>query len=88
MEKQPSFMTFPSLFPIKIMGKNEPNLKDEIIDIIRQHFPDTQDKDIHCKESKKGNYLAISAILFIKDQPTLDALYQELTKHPLIKMVL
>ena len=88
MKKDQTLMTFPCEFQIKIIGNNSELFVVEIIEITRKHFPDTQQKAIEKKPSQQGNYLAISITLYVEDQPTLDALYMDLTQHPDIKMVL
>ncbi len=88
MKKTTTLMTFPCEFQIKIIGTNSDLFWLEVINITRKHFPDTHDQSIEKRPSKKDNYLAISITLYVEDQPTLDALYRELTQHPDIKMVL
>lgn len=88
MNDKTTLMTFPCDFSVKIMGVNNATFLDDIRAIILKHYPLTEDHLITHKNSKQGNYLAITAIIHTVDQPSLDALYQELTKHPEVKMVL
>lgn len=88
MTDKNSLLEFPCNFPLKIIGTNTPDFLKDIIQIILKHFPETPDTGITYQESQQGNYLAITATIYVHDQPSLDALYQELTKHPDIKMVL
>jgi putative lipoic acid-binding regulatory protein len=88
MTDDKSLMQFPCDFPIKIIGKNTALFLEEITMIIRQHFPQTPDIAIRNQSSQKNNYIAITATVLAHDQITLDALYQDLTNHPDIKMVL
>ncbi|WP_028387818.1 HP0495 family protein [Legionella fairfieldensis] len=88
MTENDSLLTFPCNFPIKIIGKKTMNFAREITEIIRRHFPNTPDEKIIHQESQKGNYLSITATVYVHNQDTLDALYRELTAHPDIKMVL
>jgi putative lipoic acid-binding regulatory protein len=81
-------MEFPCEFPLKIIGKNNANFTNNIIDIVRKHFPDTLDEAIASNISNKNNYLAISVNIYAQDQQTLDNLYYQLTQYPDIKMVL
>ena len=52
------------------------------------HYPLTQDSEITSQMSKTGNYQSITAVVYAADQLTLDALYQDLSRHPDIHMVL
>ncbi len=88
MSEQQTLMTFPCDFQIKIIGSNTKSFAKDIVKIARKHFPEITDTEIEKKPSQNNNYLAISIMLHVKDQITLDALYMELTKHPDIKMVL
>ena len=79
---------FPTDFPIKIIFQNIPGAIDELLEIVRRHHPELSDDAIKQQVSKNGNYLSITTTVLAKDQASLDGLYQELTKHPHIKMVL
>lgn len=88
MTDSKSLMEFPCNFPIKVIGVKTSDFARDIASIARKHFPTTPDESIVYQESQKGNYLAITLTVYAENQPSLDALYQELTKHPDIKMVL
>lgn len=83
-----TLMEFPCHFPIKIMGINSPTFLEEIREITLKHFPDIQPEQFTHKLSQGSNYLAITATVYATSQELLDAFYQEITKHPEIKMVL
>lgn len=88
MDDKETLIQFPCDFPLKIIGSHTPDFIDEITAIILKHYPQTPADKITHKNSGQGNFVAITAIVFIQDQPGLDALYRELTSHPAIKMVL
>jgi len=88
MTDNPSLMTFPCDFQIKIIGKNSETFATDVVNIIRRHFPNTLDDSIRSQPSQQSSYVAISVTVLALNQPTLDALYLELTQHPDIKMVL
>ncbi len=79
---------FPCHFPIKIIGTNSKVLLDEIREIAIKHYAAFEEEHLTHKVSQKNNYLAITITVFAQNQEMLDALYQELTKHPDVKMVL
>lgn len=85
---KPSLIEFPCDFPLKIIGNSTESFVDEIISIILRHFPETLETKISAKMSAKGNFVSISAVVYAKDQQTLDDLYRDLTAHPEIRMVL
>jgi len=83
-----SLLTFPCDFPIKIMGKATGVFKDDIFAIVHKHYSNIKTDAFQTNASKNGNFLAISVTVHALDQPSLDALYQDLSQHPDIKMVL
>jgi uncharacterized protein len=83
-----SLLTFPCDFPIKVIGEVSDKFETDIIKIVRQHYPNLQDNAIQRQASKQGTYLALSITVHAISQATLDALYQDLSKHPGTKMVL
>jgi putative lipoic acid-binding regulatory protein len=40
------------------------------------------------RESRAGKYLSISATITARSRGQLDALYRELTQHPMVRVVL
>ena len=85
---QPSLIEFPCLFPIKVMGLNQSGLIEGVLNIVRQVDPHFDTQTIEQRHSKGGNYLGITVSVQVTDQIQLDGLYRQLTKHPLVKVVL
>lgn len=83
-----SLIEFPCSFPIKIVGQNSDDFIEQIKDIVLTHFPNFQDQHLLHKKSSQANYLAITVTVYAENQEMLDALYQDLSTHPLVKMVL
>ncbi|MDB6096101.1 MAG: transcriptional regulator [Francisellaceae bacterium] len=79
---------FPCDFPIKIMGLNNAEFEAIAIQIVFKHFPKISENAIHSRPSKNLKYLSITASVFAQNKQELDAVYLELTQHPLILMVL
>lgn len=79
---------FPCPFPLKIMGAKHEDFSITIIEVIRQHAPDFQAHEAQIRESKGGNYLAMTATITAVSREQLDALYLALTGHPMVKVVL
>lgn len=81
-------MTFPCLFPIKIIGNNTATLVTEVTTLARKQFPDLKADAVRVQASQKDRYIAITITVWAQDQASLDSLYSELTQHPDSKMVL
>lgn len=83
-----SLLSFPCEFPIKVMGRNEPQLEAEVSKIVRRHVPDLGEGAISQRPSGKGNYISLTITINATSQDQLDALYRELSGHELALMVL
>ncbi len=83
-----SLLTFPTDFPIKVMGKRVDNFVQEILRVVRLHAPDFDAATVELRASRGGNYLSVTATIRATSREQLDALYRELTRHPLVKVVL
>ena len=88
MSDDSGVLVFPSDFPIKIIGEATAQFEQDILAIARRHHPELKEDALQCKKSGQGNYLAISITVQAVSQTALDALYEELSKHPDTKMVL
>ncbi len=81
-------LRFPTDFPIKVMGRRVDTFADEIVAVIVRHAPDFDAATLEMRASSQGNYLSVTATIRAQSRAQLDALYRELTSHPLVKVVL
>ncbi|MCL2636280.1 MAG: DUF493 domain-containing protein [Betaproteobacteria bacterium] len=83
-----SLLEFPCAFPLKIMGKAHDELAQSVLTIVSRHAPDFDGATMEMRTSSGGNYLSLTCTVRATSQQQLDALYRELTAHPLVKVVL
>jgi len=83
-----TLLEFPCDFPLKIMGKSEDQLAQIVLDIVTRHAPDFNATRMEMRASSGGNYLSLTCTIVARSKPQLDALYTDLSGHPLIKFVL
>ncbi len=83
-----TLLEFPCQFPIKAMGKVDIELDLLVIEIVRRHAPDLDHKAVKSRPSKDGNYLAVTVTIEATSKKQLDAIYQDLTDHPLVLVAL
>lgn len=83
-----SLLEFPCNFPIKIVGMYSEVFIAEAKEVICKHFPQHVAENMTLKPSKNNNYIALSILVLAQNQEMLDAFYTEISKHPLVKMVL
>lgn len=84
----PSPLTFPTDFPIKIMGRRTDGFAQAIVDVVREHAPDYDPATLEMRASREANYLSVTVTIHATSREQLDNLYRALTSHPLVTMVL
>lgn len=83
-----SLLNFPCEFVIKIFGHASDEFELQVLIIIRNHIKDLAENAIRSRLSKDGKYLALSITMPVDSREQLDAVYQELSTHPMVLMVL
>jgi hypothetical protein len=83
-----SLIEYPSEFPIKVMGARVDGFVDAIVELVRGFDPQLDAARIELRPSSAGNYLGITLMVTATSREQLDALYQALTSHPMVKVVL
>ena len=87
-EPAESLIEYPSQFPIKVMGTKADGLVQAITLLARQFDPAFDATTIELRESKGGKYLGVTITVTATSRAQLDALYQALSAHPMVKVVL
>ncbi len=88
VEQEESLIEFPCQFQIKIMGAAADDFEDYIQGLIKAQLKKPESLSTTVRPSKAGNYLGITATLYVHDKPELDGVYQVLSASPRIKMAL
>jgi putative lipoic acid-binding regulatory protein len=83
-----SLLTFPCLFPIKVMGRTQDGFAQAILDVVQKHAPDYDPATLEMRASSAGKYLSLTATINATSRAQLDDLYRDLTAHPMVAMVL
>ncbi len=83
-----SLLTFPCEFPIKIMGLASDALAQAVLEVVLQQAPDFDAATMVMRASSAGKYLSLTCTINASSRAQLDALYRELSSHPLVKVVL
>ena len=84
----PPLLTFPCIFPLKVMGRREDDFAQVVCEIAQRHAPDFHPRTLEMRTSKNGRYLSLTVTINATSREQLDALYTELSKHPMVMMVL
>jgi len=79
---------FPSEFPIKVMGRNDSDLRALTQAIIERHAGPLAESQVRTRTSADGNFLALTYLVQATSREQLDAIYRELTACKSVLMAL
>ena len=81
-----TLIEYPCDFPIKVMGARVDGFAQAVIEVVLRHAPDFDPAGAEMRPSSKGNYLAVTCTFRALSQVQVDAMYRELTAHPMVKV--
>jgi len=79
MDDSESLLDFPCRFPVKIMGRDQPDFKAHIVELISQHAGPIASADITVRTSSKGKFIALTVTVLAKSREQLDEIYRTLS---------
>ncbi len=89
MTEQPeTLLEFPCAFPLKVMGLSSDALAQTVLEIVRRHAPGFDGAQMEMRASSGGKYVSLTCTITATSKAQLDALYRELSGHPMVKVVL
>ncbi len=83
-----TLLEFPCDFPLKIMGPTAADFAQTIAAVVVKHAPNFDAATMEMRPSRAGNFLSLTCTVRAVSQQQLDALYHDLTAHPMVKVVL
>lgn len=83
-----SLIEYPTDFPIKVMGRTQPGFAQTILALVKRHAPDFDETTVGMRPSREGKYLSLTFEIRATSREQLDALYGELSEHPMVSMAL
>ena len=81
-------ITFPSSFPIKVMGTNQDDFKELVVSIIEKHAAIVAEGGAKTRLSRGGRVISLTVHSMAESQGQLKAIYMELSAHERVLMVL
>ena len=87
-EEVPELLAFPCVFPLKVMGRREDGFAQVVSEIVMRHVTDFHPHTIEMRQSRNARYLSLTVTINARSREQLDALYTELSRHPMVMMVL
>ncbi|MEY2662183.1 MAG: hypothetical protein RIQ35_500 [Pseudomonadota bacterium] len=86
--EEKSLIEYPSIFPIKVMGKDAPEFLPAIVHIAKQFDPIFDAQTVEKRPSQNGKYMGLTLSINATSREQLDELYRTLSTHPLVSIVL
>lgn len=83
-----SLIEYPSDFPIKVMGRQHPELAQTLVEVVLAHDPQFDPATVEMRPSKAGNYIGLTFTVRATSREQLDSLYRALHGHPMVSIVL
>ena len=88
MSELDSIIEYPIDFPLKVMGLNQPAFAAAMNALVVHHAPDFDPVTTEMRPSRGGKYVSLTMTIRATSREQLDALYRELSDHPMVTMAL
>lgn len=79
---------FPGEFPIKVMGRQDGELRALTQAIVERHAGPLAEDRVRVRTSADGNFLAITYLVNAQSRAQMDGIYRELTACKAVLMAL
>jgi uncharacterized protein len=83
-----SLLEFPCDFPLKVMGRKSEDFRELVVRMVAAEAGPLDDASIRIRESRDGNFVALTIMVRTESQAQLDAIYRALSAHDQVLMVL
>ena len=83
-----TLINYPCDFPIKVMGRNTSDFVATLTALVQGFDPSLDVSAIEQRPSRNGQYLGLTFIIHAVSRQQLDDLYQALSAHPMVSVVL
>ncbi len=87
-EEPQEVLTFPTDYPVKVLGRPSPEFRTRVHAIVMKHVPETPPDRVSERLSENGNFISISYNLHMHSREQVVALVNELSACDLVMMVL
>jgi len=85
--EHPEVFEFPCIFSLKAMGHNRDGFEDIVVEIVKQHAPESA-INTSPKLSSNGNFRSITVTFVAESRAQLDDIYKDMGENPEILMAL
>ncbi len=88
INQRESAIEFPCEFPIKVMGRADPDFVLRVVEIVREHVPDLDEQRVKTAASRRGNFVSVTVTVLATSQQQLDQVYLALNADEQVVMTL
>ena len=81
-------LSFPSAFPIKVMGRAAPDFAEVVTRLIEERAGPLPPSAVSIRDSRDGNFLAVTVTFTATSRAQLDEIYETLSSHDRVLVVL
>jgi hypothetical protein len=83
-----TLLEFPCRFPIKVMGRDTPAFRPDVLTIITEHAGEIPKDDVRMQPSSKGSFVSLTVTITAESRQQLDDVYLALQADEQVMMVL
>jgi putative lipoic acid-binding regulatory protein len=87
-DERSELLSFPTDYPIKVVGRSDPALRVRIDAVVLRHVPDITTDRISERASGAGNFVSITYMIIARSRPQIIALVEELASSEGVVMVI
>ena len=74
---EPEGLTFPTEYPIKVMGDNTDYFFERVFKVVQSHAPEVSQNSVRTKTSSNGKYQSITILVYAHSRDHLINIYTE-----------
>ena len=83
-----TLLEFPCDFPIKMMGRDTPEFRATVRELVEKHTGPLTDDAIQSSLSRNGRFVSVTITVAAESREQLDNIYREVTAHEDVLMAL
>lgn len=88
MSEHDTLLEFPCDFPLKVVGRSGAEFEALVREIVERHAGPLDESHVRDRPSRDGKFVALTCLIRAESKAQLDGLYEELSRHPDVLMVL
>jgi putative lipoic acid-binding regulatory protein len=83
-----TLLEFPCDFPIKMMGRDTPEFRTTVRELVEKHTGPLADDAIQSSLSRNGRFVSVTITVAAESREHLDNIYRDVTAHEDVLMAL